>query len=516
MKSRWVLFFLLLLVLIIHRNAFHNGFYWDDRPLIVEGKRVQNWSDLPDLFTHELWYNVDLGKRAPSVRVDTYRPMLTASFLIDRKIWGEAPLGYHMTNLLIHIANTVLLFALLSLYIPEGVAFGSAALFALHPMTTECIQYISARSDSLAIFFVLLALWLGLHKSEVTWKSAVGMGLSFLFGVFVKETALIFPVVWAASSAFRSPSKRTWIRSLMTIGGSLLLYATLRLNALRSPKVVYDKTQLIEQFLGFSRWVGQFFFSIFSTTNNMPMQEFARTRAPGTALDWICAILFISSFFGLIYLFSKRRWKILIPILWIVLTLVPPFFATSLTEVLNPRYLYAPLMGASVLVVLAIARCGRQIGGIALAVLVGILTLRTAQTAPRYRSEEIFYREILRDQPHHVEAEYNLANVLAREERYAEAIDRYQEILLHEPHHRSALNNLGLRWLQVGNAVEAERMLALLNTLPPKEARYEYNWALVLLATGQKKKAVEQLHLAIALDATYQPAKDKLREIESR
>src|SRR5439155_26977661 len=107
-----------------------------------------------------------LSDRRAIVLHDVTRPIVNFSYAIDRALWGVTPIGFHVTNVLLHILNVILLFALVRRLADDRdrgvlVAFGAAVIFAAHPMMTEAVGYISGRSELLCAAFFLPAVMAG-------------------------------------------------------------------------------------------------------------------------------------------------------------------------------------------------------------------------------------------------------------------------------------------------------------------------------------------------------------------
>src|SRR5262249_10204542 len=149
-----------------------------------------------------------------------YRPVTTLSYLFNYAILGNAdrPLGYHVVNLALHIANVLLLFALLRQFLIsnsqfqiEWAAFFAAALWAVHPLSTEAVTNIVGRSDlfaACAVFAGLLSFVRSVNASgarRVAWLAA--LSVSTFVGVFAKESAIVIAplVVLAALCLPRTP-----------------------------------------------------------------------------------------------------------------------------------------------------------------------------------------------------------------------------------------------------------------------------------------------------------------------
>src|SRR4029077_11939329 len=122
----------------------HNPFVYDDHHTIVTNTSIVRLTDLRAIVRH-----------------DVTRPLVNLSYAIDRALWGGEPFGFHASSVLLHMLNVALLFALARRLSGSFAAFAAAALFAVHPMMTEAVGYVSGRSEVLCAMFFLLALMAG-------------------------------------------------------------------------------------------------------------------------------------------------------------------------------------------------------------------------------------------------------------------------------------------------------------------------------------------------------------------
>ena len=97
--------FLIVLGTVLYWNSLTTPFIWDEENLILNDPRVHYWSRLPEIFLRPFFVGNTQG-------VPYYRPLATLSFRIDHRVWGFNPLGYHLTNLFFHLANTLLVYLL--------------------------------------------------------------------------------------------------------------------------------------------------------------------------------------------------------------------------------------------------------------------------------------------------------------------------------------------------------------------------------------------------------------------
>ncbi len=175
-----LLSFLLLLPLLGY------GFLSDDFPLIVANPRLQSWS----LFFQNLLTPFFSFPANPQLHY--WRPATLLSYALELRLWGISPWGFHLTNILLHTANTLLLYLLLKRFRPEGpLPWTASLLFLLHPAHGENIAWISGRTDLLAFLFLALSLLFRLEYEE----RKRGLSISLLFftlALLSKEAALLF------------------------------------------------------------------------------------------------------------------------------------------------------------------------------------------------------------------------------------------------------------------------------------------------------------------------------------
>ncbi len=163
---------------------------WDDTLLIQQSWRLHHWRALPSLLTSHFWSEVGEASHY-------YRPLVTLTFFLDLQIWGLRPLGFHLTNVLAHLAVTLAVLAVARRALRgELAAVACALVFALHPLHTESVSFVSGRTDVVATLFFLLAL-LAYDRGrdrEGRALSAWSLG-AYLLALLAKELAITLPAV---------------------------------------------------------------------------------------------------------------------------------------------------------------------------------------------------------------------------------------------------------------------------------------------------------------------------------
>lgn len=190
------------LAVAAYQNTFHNPFVFDDKTEIVENASIREMTD---------WGRI-LG-------FSQTRPVVNFSYALDYATSELNPFGYHLTNVLLHALNVLLLFVLArrlarQVHSPDLTgpaepvatltAFTAASLFAVHPVMTEAVGYVSSRAELLcaSLFLAsLLAFMRGFDGPRGPWFAAGAVLFALALGA--KETAAMLPFVLLAYDAFR-------------------------------------------------------------------------------------------------------------------------------------------------------------------------------------------------------------------------------------------------------------------------------------------------------------------------
>ncbi len=145
-RGRALIFAVVLAAVTIfaYRPAWHAGFLWDDDAYIINNELLtapHGWQ--------RIWFSLD----SPS----QYFPLTYSTFRIEHALWGLNTTGYHWVNLLLHVGNALLVWAVLARLRVPG-SWLAAAIFALHPVQVESVAWITERKNVLMAFFFLLTL----------------------------------------------------------------------------------------------------------------------------------------------------------------------------------------------------------------------------------------------------------------------------------------------------------------------------------------------------------------------
>ena len=208
--SKLAVALILLPTVFVYRDMF--GMWFTDVdvfPLISTG-RIGSLTDLIDILTAPLMQGLMSNALF-------YRPLSSISWGIDEAIWGLNPLGYHLTDLTIHLANSLLLFLLVrdttnakldrstqttaSVSLHDFAAFAVALLFAIHPIAQEVVPAIARRADLLYALFLLLmvrSLSKAILSQDNVRRHIAFATLFCVLGFASKDAALALPAIAVA------------------------------------------------------------------------------------------------------------------------------------------------------------------------------------------------------------------------------------------------------------------------------------------------------------------------------
>src|SRR5438874_729095 len=185
LPSRACIFALMLIAVTIfaYRPAWNGGFIWDDDAYIINNELLT----APDGL-RRIWFSLD----SPS----QYFPLVYSTFRIEHALWGLNSTGYHWVNLLLHIANALLVWRVLArLHVPG--AWLAGAIFALHPVQVESVAWITERKNVLMGFFFLLTLlaWVAFvgERTKRPWRFYGLALILYVLALSAKTTACTLP-----------------------------------------------------------------------------------------------------------------------------------------------------------------------------------------------------------------------------------------------------------------------------------------------------------------------------------
>lgn len=405
--TRVPLSFLLLLCLcslLPFLNSLGNGFTFDDLFIVQNNPLVTDPFRIEEIFTSNYWGSYQ--------NLGAYRPLTILSFHVNAFFGFAAPkpFWFHGANLLLNLANTLLLFFLFLLLFQDPLqALFPALLFSLHPIHTEAVTSVVGRSELLSAFFLLSSFLLFVRSlSPFRSKTFFLSLLLYTLGLLSKENCLtllgllpLYGLFWHKRLQGKSPSHRTWLIPFLGFLIPTFFYLLIRMALFGLPwKIQHGvdpiKLRYLNPLFGaeslprlftcayvFGRYLKLLFFpTALSADYSHP--EIPFVTAPYT-VSVLIPLLFFFCTFALFPLLWRRAPALLFGIAWFYATfsIVSNLFL-SVGTIMGERLLYLPSAGfcvalASPLSWLYRKREFRRGALLVLVVLVATLALRTAR-----------------------------------------------------------------------------------------------------------------------------------------
>ena len=491
-----------LMVVISYLPAIlWGGFVWDDN-LCIKVNPVREVSGL-----WQIWFSPSAIEREVH-----YWPLVYTTFWLEHKLWGFAPVGYHIVNVLLHLANTLLLWHLLRRLAVPG-AWMVAAVFAVHPLHVESVAWVIERKDVLSGLFYL--------ASALAWMRFVAQPSSRWYVWSL--------VLYAAGLLSKS--------IVVTLPAALLIYHWWKQGRVTST----DLWRLVPFcVVGLVITVGDLSFYWSGTNTSFDYSLAERTLIAARALWFYAGKLLWPSALAVIY----PRWDIHVAdpltglgylIAAVVLALAlwhfrqqlgrgplagALFFAVTISPVLGfvdytymkyafvaDRFQYLAGIGVMVVVIgsaaYGVCRLSsmwqKGVLGIAAVVLV-VLGLLTWRQASIYRDDETFNRHIITLNPQAGVAYSNLGAVLFEQRRFEEAETHLRHAIALNPQAGDAYSNLGAVLFEQRRFEEAETHLRHAIALNPQAGDAYSNLGAVLSEQRRFEEAETHLRHAIVLN----------------
>ena len=517
----------LFLALLVYCNTLLNGFVYDDHHQVEENPYTQSFRYVGKIFTSTVWSFQGLEGQT-----NYYRPIMTFGFLVCNKVFQAFPSGFHVVNVLLNCVVVWLVFLTCSILFQDDiVALAAAAIFALHPIHTEVVNWIAAVTElELAVFYLaafIFFLRLGSLPAKERTMAGIWMCVCFVLALLSKEQAVTLAVLATIyEHSYRSDRETTsWKTKIHRYGGFWViagLYLIFRVTVLGALAPVHQHPDVSwpQALLSAVALVGQYVWKLFWPHPLLAFYVFHKSTAFGDprVLAGIGAGIVATAFF--VYLWKCSR-NYSFALIWIALTLAPVLNARWMaTNVFAERYLYLPSVGFCALVGGGFVFLFRRLAG-RIAVLrwtlvvmaTVLLSLAAGEIAARnrdWRDDFRLFSRTLAVEPHASYIRTDLAVLEWNAHREAEAEQDWRLALADMPDNPVALSNLGMVMLVKGRYGDAETYLQRAIALRPRYAFPHVHLGAVYAAEGDNTRAEGELHRAVEIYPLSMAARNAL------
>ena len=534
------LFLVIATVAVYWQVRNHEFVNFDDDGYVTENSYVQ------DGLTREsiIW-------AFTATDVANWHPLTWLSHMLDCQLYGVSPKGHHLTNVLFHLANTVLLFLVLKWM--TGALWRSgfvAALFALHPLHVESVAWVAERKDVLSTFFWMLTIWAYLgYVKRPAFNRYLLILFSFTLGLMVKPMLVTLPFVlllldyWPLHRLQLSqPGGAHPTEGLDSLTATKLRAENFRLLWEKVPLFTLATISSIVTFLvqrsggSVGSWdiyparirIANAFVSYVSYIGKMVWPENLAVfyPYPGLSLElWQAAGAGL--LLGLITMAVLRVMR-LHPYLavgwfWYLGTLVPVIGLVQVgTQAMADRYTYVPLIGLFIMIAWGIPELAakwryRRIGlALAAGAVLAVSMILTWTQLHHWKSSFTLFEHARNVTVDNYLAHNNLGLAYARQGRFEKAINHYTKAIQIKPYLPKSHNNLGNAYARQGRMSEATSHYTIALKINPDFSGAHNNLGNILAGQGRHDEAKFHFSRAQQLEPDFAEAYFNLGDLLAR
>lgn len=524
---RWLLL-VAALALLAGSTSLVAGFAYDDQSIVRNNPMVSDPAMTGKIFVTPYW-----GSRAGG---GLYRPMAILSYALNDRLHQARPFGYHLVNLLLHLAASLLVMLVALQVLPPGAAALAGALFAVHPVHTEAVANVVGRAEVLSAVGFLAAWLLYSRRGPGAWSRRILAALALALGVFSKEVAVVLPVTLLAWDLLRR--RRPDWAGLAVQGAVIICYMGLRhhvLGAFGNPRelTIYrlDNVIVSQPFLPglwtalgvFGRYAALLVWPWRLTADySYPMIEAARPSEPWS---WF-GLLVLLGLMGLLGLAARAfrpegegtagagtpawaRFSGLGLVLFGGTFFLVSNFVVRIGTVMAERLLYLPSAGSCLLLAGAGWELWRRRGAAGRRALSGLAALLLVAGAARSMARNLDWRDnptlarvTLKTSPNSARTQFNMAPHLGEAQRWEEAIHYVRRAVELDPTYTEAWVNLGGYQIKLKRYDEARVALQRALALDPRSETALVTLGALEIEVGHHADAIRPLEQAATLDST--------------
>ena len=496
-----------LAAVLVYLNSLQGGFIFDDLHLIAENRIIKSFKNIPQI----------LGFTGGE---PLQRPVRHLSYMIDYQFTGLNPIGYHISNILFHVLTCLLVFFLARRLLGrERVfpAFVAALIFAVHPVHTDAVSYISGRRDILStLFFFLGFLFFLKFRSQGKRGFFLSAYLMYLIACFSKEMAITLPVIFLLydwmeeeregndwKSFFLVPFRvfrKYWLQYLIFFITALFFaYYTVFILKVSNQKAYYGGSVFLN-FLTVGRILVYYIYLLILPLKLSITYNFPITHYLGDPASWLAAVLVLALAAASVWTMKKSSWVGFLG-LWFFVTLLPVCHIIPHHDLIAEHYLYLPSFAFCLLLGMGLERLylGRKtriLAYVLLAFLVLAGSVRTVIRNQDWKDAVTMWKKTLEIFPNNAMAHLNLGATYNTQGKYDLAIEELTRAYRITPTNPAIQLNLAIAYQGKGVPVEAEKYYQSGLTMDPTMHKARINLG-ILDQSQMNPKAAEQQYQKI-------------------
>ena len=527
----WISLLLVVMTGALYFQVLDHEFIdYDDQLYVTENRQVQAGLTLEGI-----------GWAFTTFHTGNWHPVTWLSHMLDVELYGMNPRGHHFTSLLLHTANTVLLF--LVLHRMTGALWRSAAvsaLFAIHPLHVESVAWVAERKDALSGFFFFLTIWAYVGYSRRGGKLRyLGVIVFYAFGLMSKPMLVTLPFVlalldyWPLDRITREEEKpkgeKRGISAVKPVAAGApilwLVYEKIPLLILAAASSVV--TVIAQQKGGavsslaqvpLGARVGNALVSYVSYIGKMlwPKNLAVFYPHPESSLPaWavIGAGLLLVLISVALFRVKRRHPELLMGWLWYLGTLAPVIGIVQVgAQAMADRYTYIPLIGLFMIGVWSISdllgkiRFRRMTIRIVVGGAASVLLVATSVQISYWRDSRALFEHAVRVTVDNSEAQTNLGVALGKQGDLDASVASFSTALKIKPNSHEAHANLGIALGKQGKAEEAILHLLEAVKIKPGFQKAHHDLGILLEAQGRRGEAITHYSKVVEINPDHETA----------
>ncbi len=548
----WVCLILIATTLAVYWQVQHHDFVnYDDNRYVTNNPSVQSGLTVEGV----IW-------ALATGHASNWHPLTWLSHMLDCHVYGLGPRGHHLTNVLFHAANTVLLFLVFksmagAVWRPAIVA----ALFALHPLHVESVAWVAERKDVLSTLFWLLTMFAytryvkspGINKYLVVVVFALGLmakpmlvTLPFVLLLLdywpLRRFGVQVPSIGNNGKGFWKLLWEKWPLFLMSIGSSIVTFLVQQRGLAVQPlELIPIESRLANALVSYASYVWKMIWPAhLSVYYPHPLDSLPKWQILGAALLLI-------SISAIVLREIKRRPYLTVGWLWFLGTLAPVIGIVQVGgQAMADRYTYVPLIGLFILLtwgasdIVAVWPKTRSPLTVTGGLIISIFAICTSFQLRHWKdTTSLFghalrvttgnqlahnqlglallkdgntdeaiahFSEALRITPQYVNAHINLGNAFKDQKNFNKAAQQYRRALSFAPGHVTAHNNLGILMAMQSRTEEAVTHFSKVLQRDPDNPRTHNNMGIVLGKQGKLDDAIVHFSHVLRVDPNHAEA----------
>jgi len=500
---------------LVYANTLGGDFIWDDEYLILKNSQVKDLKHLPNTFRTYVGYG--------SENVNNfYRPLQEISNMIDYRLWGGRPGGFHLTNTVLHSIVSVLVFIFLLRAVRDIVAASAAAvLYAVHPVHSEAVAYIAGRADPLYACFLMGALVLYSLRADKAGRGARNRGLLaaslflYAFSLLSKELAVTGPVlVFMYPFFFLRGTERDrayrevrwdWVPFAAMAGVYIVLRATVLNFSDIAPSSVLGRIPAGYRLLTFSKTVLEYL-RILAFPGDLHMERVipvAKSFLDARALVSSAAVVFLVWMSFRAY---RAQRAVSFGIAWFFVNLVPVSNIVPINSFIAEHWIYLASVGPFLIIGVAVSRSwhgprtvkiARPAIAVCVAAAAGAYGAVTVSRNAEWNNEIAFFESTLKYHAKNPRLYLNLGNTYFENNDLENALVNYRKCIEIMPDYAVAYGNIGSVYLRKQDRVKAEEYIKRAVELRYNYPIAHYNLGLIEFQKGSYNEALDSFTTAV-------------------